>query len=48
MEENPGFGTSSQVKLPEMHLTTDVTFEFNGMDYFATLMQRYGLFFTFQ
>ena len=28
------------LKLPTMHLTNDVTFKFNGKDYFAKLMQR--------
>ena len=36
------------LKLPTMHLTNDVTFKFNGKDYFVKLMQKYGLFLTFQ
>ena len=28
------------LKLPTIHLTNDVTFKFNGNDYFAKLMQR--------
>ena len=31
-----------------MYLTNNVTFKFNGKDYFAKLMQRYRLFLTFQ
>ena len=31
-----------------MHLTNGVTFKFNDKNYFATFMQRYGLFFIFQ
>ena len=36
------------LKLPTMHLTNGITFKFNGNDYFAKPMQRYGLFLTFQ
>ena len=36
------------LKLPIMHLTNDVTFKFNGNDYFVKFIQKYGLFFTFQ
>ena len=28
------------IELPTMHLTNDITWEFNDKDYFATLMQR--------